>query len=293
MYLRAVKDKLDLFLNRNKADQTALLFSVYLFTYFIYSGIQEHFFINIIPILIFVIIVLAFREQIFTARFWMLTTFLLALGIVEHWHDPANHEYVITYISLLMVLVYSQSKDKHDSFLQAQAKYIFALVMFLAGLQKLLSPQYVDGSLLEFMFLTGRFAPHITNNELTLAGEIAANNVILEEFGHNFLNGRTVRFEWYSPAFHSIAKPLAWIIISSEIVIGALALWFFNRVTFQVLVIAFVIGVFLIRPEGGFLAVLLILAWSQLPNKYKSIHTVYMSCLLLILALVITRISLG
>jgi len=291
MFRKEISEKLDSFLGKPLADQTATLFSAYLLLYLMAWRIEYNFFIAIVPVLLFVAVVLALRSYLFTPWFWLLTALVLAGRIADVWHHSSNHDYVIAYMSVMLLLAYTLPVEQRDGFVKRQAKYMFALIMFFAGLQKLLSVNYTEGKVLEMMFLTGRFAPEIMDHEATFATEIAANIGVLHRFGQTFDANPDVKLVWYSPLFHSIAKPLAWLIIISELAVGVLALWFFGKLLFQVALLLFLAGIFIITPEGGFLSLLLILGWSHLPRRQAMIHRIFLFCLLLILSLVITRIS--
>jgi len=291
MFAERVNEKLRLFLLKTKEEQVAILFSAYLFVYFIFSGIKNLFLVNIVPLLVFLAVVLVFRTYLFTAWFWLLVTFLIALNIACDWLMVANHDYLMAYMGLMMTLVYLQPGNEKEQLLTRQAKYIFALVMLLAGGQKMFTPEYVDGTQLEFMFLTGEFGYMLTSRDIFFAEEIAANKDIYFQFGRTFIEDPGVRFAWYSPFFHSIAQPMSWIIILSELALGILALVLFNKAGFHIAVLMFAAAIFMVRPEGAFLALLLLLSWSQLPSRPGRIHIVYMGSFLLLLALAVARIS--
>ena len=291
MFRKEIDQRLDAFLSKNLADQVAILFSIYVFTFLVGTGVNYNFFVNILPVFLFVTMLIGFRAHIFSVKFWLVTTLLIGYGVLRDWDVVSNHQYVMTYFGLALIFTYSQPEDLRGPYIKRQSKYIFILVMFFAGMQKLLAPGYADGSVLEFMFLRGRAASFIM--DYFFADETATNQRLIDEFGKSFSENRTIHFAWHSPFFHNLVRPLAGLIIISEILIGVCAFWFFNKRAFQIIIVAFAVGIFIVTPEGGFLSLLLILSWSQLPKKQTFVHKLYLFCLMLILALWITRISLS
>ena len=179
---------------------------------------------------------------------------------------PANHDYLLIYFIAIVLLSSSSDASISDARLETHSLILFVLTFCLAGLQKLLSPQFIDGSYLSYAYHSGHFTPFLLN-KITFFNESFQNNQeilkALMQSDPNLEKVSTLGLHYSSESFF---KYLSWTVVLVEFIIGVLAIFFRKSKVFLWLVLAFCTLVFLARPEG-FVCVMLVLVAS--PSREK------------------------
>lgn len=82
-------------------------------------------------------------------QLWAAATLLAAARVVRDWPLPDNHAYLLAYWSLALALAFAAVPQGPT--LARAARLLLAAVFTLATLQKLLSPEYVDGTFFRWL----------------------------------------------------------------------------------------------------------------------------------------------
>ena len=286
MIISKVKSKLSAFLEQSRYKQTCVL----LFVFVVVSLTKSDFSYHLIsfPLLGIGIASLLVEFDLSKNRvFWVSTMLLLLLNVIKEWTLPANHDYLLIYLIVVILLSSSKNPSTSDSRIKTHTLILFVLTFCLAGLQKLLSPQFMDGSYLSYAYHSGHFTPFLLN-KITFFNESFHNNQeILNELLKSDPNlGRATSLGYHITGSEAFFKYLSWGVVILEFLVGVLAIFFMRLKAFLWLTLILCITIFLARPEG-FLCVMLLLAWPHLPKERNLLHYAYLTVMVLIMAMII------
>lgn len=85
---------------------------------------------------------------------WLLTFLAVALDAVQRWQSIDNHIYLAAYWALAVGASRFLVAGAREVALQTSARYLLALTMIVAALQKLVAPDYLDGRMLYVQLIT-------------------------------------------------------------------------------------------------------------------------------------------
>ena len=219
--------------------------------------------------------------------FWCAALLLMLMTLIEDWTIPANHDYLLIYFIIAILLSTSKNGELSDRRISYHTMCLFALTFLLAGFQKLLSPQFMDGSFLSFAFHTDNFNSFILNKIPFLSQEFQENETILKELLSTDPNlGKIAVLGYQLKESQPIFKYVSWGVVGIEFFVGIFAFIKMKSHMFLWLVLVFLVAIFFVRPEG-FICVMLILAWPHLPKKNRALQYVFLLAIVSILSLII------
>ena len=286
MFIEQIKVKLNSFLTKTYYEQVCLL----LFAFLVASLTKSNFSFHFISVPILVIAISSLFVEFNLAKnkvFWCAALLLMLMTLIEDWTIPANHDYLLIYFIIAILLSTSKNGELSDRRISYHTMCLFALTFLLAGFQKLLSPQFMDGSFLSFAFHTDNFNSFILNKIPFLSQEFQENETILKELLSIDPNlGKIAVLGYQLKESQPIFKYVSWGVVGIEFFVGIFAFIKMKSHMFLWLVLVFLVAIFFVRPEG-FICVMLILAWPHLPKKNRALQYVFLLAIVSILSLII------
>ncbi|MBT5403440.1 MAG: hypothetical protein HOH13_05895 [Crocinitomicaceae bacterium] len=286
MFIEQIKVKLNSFLTKTYYEQVCLL----LFAFLVASLTKSNFSFHFISVPILVIAISSLFVEFNLAKnkvFWCAALLLMLMTLIEDWTIPANHDYLLIYFIIAILLSTSKNGELSDRRISYHTMCLFALTFLLAGFQKLLSPQFMDGSFLSFAFHTDNFNSFILNKIPFLSQEFQENETILKELLSTDPNlGKIAVLGYQLKESQPIFKYVSWGVVGIEFFVGIFAFIKMKSHMFLWLVLVFLVAIFFVRPEG-FICVMLILAWPHLPKKNRALQYVFLLAIVSILSLII------
>lgn len=217
---------------------------------------------------------------------WSAISVLCLLDILEEWTRPANHHYILFYLSLIFLMA---SAGLSSGF-RWNMRILLGLLLLFAGTQKLLSDQYMNGSFLQFLFITGDLASHSLFPNLDTAPAVVNNLEQLKNLDPTDPNlGGSIHLEH---VFGFGSKPfvfLAWVSALLELLGGVLIFFFWRSSIAHYFLIGVTVSIFVLRPECGFLSLLCIAGYGLTEDHMRSARAIYLGLLIVFLSLVIVR----
>jgi hypothetical protein len=218
--------------------------------------------------------------------FWATWLAYFLILLVRDFYGVANHHFVACYI-LIANIQYTASNHHPDKILQFHIRFILMIVLLFSAFQKLLSPSYIKGTFLQFeMYMDVFFEPM----KFFIPGWKNAVHENLAAYKHLKLHHpatlETVKLkEPISNAF-AIAKICSWIGIFIEALAGIALFFRSNHRISHILLLTMVAGVFFLRLETGFLA--MICCMGLLLSPSKGWKNVWLFCFILFAAMIAT-----
>ncbi len=241
----------------------------------------------LIAIIFFLLFSFFVRQDFYKdARTWFLIACLFIPNFISQYYLVANHYFVMFYMLIIFIIGSYYVSESHQ-ILKTNAKWILALMMILAVIQKLLTEQFIQGNSIGFLMYFGELFK-LPFRFLTESQDAIVGNA-------KFLNPNTAELSEVKnlqptiPFFKTFSKYFAYSTIIVEIIFAGL-LFVKNNLVKNWFFIGFVSLLILTREENGFIALLCILLMMQLEDKDNSVfRTVYLSLFLLSISLIITR----
>lgn len=216
-----------------------------------------------------------------SAHFWLGIVSLLAFGIWGQWYSVDNHMYLLGYVCLLCWRAVS---SEGESGIQKNASGLLALVMALAVLWKLLSPDYLSGAFFEqTLLLDPRFTPLASGVCQLSLGALESNAEVVREASAAF-DGAAYQVPLHSNScIPALGTAMAvWTILIE----GALAV-LFGAYRLEVLrgkwktlrnasLAAFIATTYPVAPVVGFGWLLSVLGFAQCESDEKKWKTLFM-----------------
>lgn len=208
---------------------------------------------------------------------WALVAAGLALGIAGRPYAVANHHFVLAWASLAMALSLSAPVEERQGLVRHNARWLIVALMGFATVHKLASPDFMNGAFLTFGISTGSFGEPL----LRFCDGCAR---IVEE------NQRTVgAFRALPPdsvAAVTLRPPIANLVAAGrafgasilivEAALFALFLLAPRGRAAHVLVLAFAVGLAMIRQELVFISVVVALGYLACPSDRTWLKRTYM-----------------
>lgn len=187
---------------------------------------------------------------------WLVVLGSLLYSLIERPLDVPNHHYMMTYLALALVLIFSSPKEKQLSVMASNMRWMLIVLMAFATVHKLLSPTFLDSSYLGYELVRGGFGDPV----LPLFGEVADISAENDRLIENFRNQPPdqVQSVQLSPPFASlttVAFVFAITILAIELwlCVGFLAFpgWLLSHLS----LLAFIITLAVLRQEFTFISV--------------------------------------
>ncbi len=184
------------------------------------------------------------------------------------------------------------NESNYETTLYNQAWLLLVLLMFFAGLHKLISPQVRDGSYYATLFLRGELFKPIIALLSHFQDIISTNNQIISEFHSSqpsIDGGETLLSP--SKQLPLISKVFSYMVIFGELAIPVAFIIFRKSEIRHLFLISILIGVFLSRLECGFLSIICILGYANTLPSSKLIRAIYVYLFVLFLSLASTDLA--
>jgi hypothetical protein len=228
------------------------------------------------------------EKKVFNLYIWYVLFSVLFIDLIANYYRMANHHFLLTYLALIVIL-YLKGIYNFEV-LTKNIKYLTLIVIALAALQKLFTPQFISGEFYYYMFNSGGFfRPFINRNSemLEVINSNAAAIKNLELIDPNKSN--TIPFRSIHPNLEFISVLFSWTTIIYEFIIALLLLIKPKNTITHILLVILIIGIFMTRLETGFLSIITISAFSMTSNS--KIKLIYIALVLFFLSLIISRIG--
>lgn len=231
---------------------------------------------GIVSFALLVLFILAkLKENIlFTWQTWFGVALLLSVYLLQEWPRPANHLYVYIYMSLILFVVFLNDKTKHNKLLEFNLTALFAVIMTMAIIQKLITPEYMNGTTNTFWLLGGGFFELIgPSGEWKTA--IESNKALLNDYFNNYPHS-THKIRLQSPVSNikEIAIAFNAVVLISELFVLLLFIFSNNQKVKHFPLILLILLIYLTRQESTFLSLLAIIgaANSSSSTKFRFIY---------------------
>ena len=218
---------------------------------------------------------------------WLLISVFLTLNLYFNYLHTSNHLFIATYFSWIVTLVLI-SKDDFCEALRSSSKYLLILVMGMAVIHKITSPEFYSGSFMSYEFLFGlryffpiimlwpNFDNYISQNQSGL-GEI---------FNKNFSGESSVSFVYPDEEFFVFTKGLSFITIFYEAVVVLFLVIYprYKRLA-HILLLSFIWFTYIYTNENSFFSMLCILGYLISYSGQKKFRTAYIITIILMLSM--------
>ena len=242
--------------------------------------------IYLFPVVIAVLLIGFINKSFFTkSYFWILVALLFLPNFIRIYFLKANHFFVMFYVVLIFIIAsryyYSQSKV-----LQVNAKYLLALMMVLAVVQKFISEQFMSGETIGYLAYTGQLfrLPLLFIADAQEA--ISQNNTAINKAG--LMIGERVNLERPFPFFEEFVTLFTYLTLIAELIFAGL-LFIKNKAIKNWFFITFVLLLIITREETGFISLVSILLMMQLGESQSIFRPIYFLLFLISIALIITN----
>ena len=229
------------------------------------------------------------------SAYWLAVTLLLAADLVYSYSHAANHYYLTIYtLAILTLDTYRKSRGDDLAFNLPRA--VLIVVFGLAFLQKAISPYFLSGRLMADYVLTGG------SLYWPLAWIYPGHDGAIQAFEHQFdlissdpaLAGTLLPIELPMAGFVLLVRGVALSILLCEIGLFLALAWHraFKHRLMPLLMLLFLWGTFLVRPEFSFFALLGILFMCARPDLNLRWTGLFVLSIVLFLALEASELTL-
>ncbi len=196
---------------------------------------------------------------------WWILAASVSAAILLSPLSAANHHYLLFYLTAAIALTWSEDQEQWSTDLGRASRGLMVGVMGIATLQKLLSPDFMDGSFLTFLLLDGGLGEVFWQRIPALEAAISSAQDLFTRFADPIDPRRAAARA--APArlmvMGTFGVMLTWLVVLGE---GAIALLFGLGARFKkadiaahVALLCFGAGLLFMRAEHVFLTTLL---WS-------------------------------
>ena len=256
---------------------------------FIPHTINKLWFISFPLVFIAGFILFYFRFSKYKLVFWGSITALLVLECLTFYYVSANHLFVMIYFSLTLMISHYFHHDQE--YLAKTSAILLFIIMFVGGLQKILSENFMNGSFLMDLFVLGQLF-EVTKLIPSFYEYFSENKDIIFEAYRNFDDSPEAQMQTLFPGQLLFIQVLTWTVFLSELLF---ALLFFvkNERIKQTYFLLFLFFILLTRIETGFIAVLSLLLLSQLPKeKFEIYRFAYILIYLVCMSMIVSKLGL-
>lgn len=216
---------------------------------------------------------------------WWAITGALVADIVTNPLGPANHHYVLAYTTACAALTCSLRVDQQEHAWALGCRGLLVVAVLFAGLQKLCSNTFVDGSFMSFMLARGAFFEPILRLWPDAWSAIELNRSAMHELlaAAPSDHGDVPIAEPF-PQFQTVAYALSVFTIVIELAVPWVILFVRNARLRNAGILGFLASVAVLRPEFGFLSLLAVLGLGQCPTTHPRTRTAYFVATILLSA---------
>ena len=279
------------FLNRlqieNDFAMAGKMFLIFLLIVFV--RISHHYFFGLVAFVIFY--TLLSKDFLLKSRFWFLVSLAIIPGIWDKFNFTANHFFLVLYMAVLFMIATYFSKFR-SQVAAINAKAILGIIMFFSVLQKLLSENFMNGSVLVFLNLKGGFFTHFQrffpDNEEIIAENL---NRIQEQASTVESLSKSIELtpvNWIVEFDTSVLVP---VILATE-ALFLLLLFVKNQYIRNGFFSLFVIALIFTRYETGFASLLCILLFMQAHKDRLIFRLIYIGIFSIFVSITLSKLGL-
>ncbi len=224
--------------------------------------------------------------------FWLLIVSLLASYWSRNWVNADTHKYLMTYMSLVLFLVYLAPEKYRDGLLAGNGQLIIGLVFLIATATKAFSSDFLDGTFFQYEMLFDHrlsgFTTLATGIDLEALQNLRGMEKLMKE-GYSLSNDVLAIDLPQSLILIFLCHFLVWWTLILEGLIGILFLpWGENRKLFALrnaLFITFVATTYPVALVRGFAWTIIALGIAQVPKDHPRLRAVYLFLFLVFIPL--------
>ena len=223
-----------------------------------------------------------------TPWFWGLLVTLLGCHIITDSYTLDNHFYLSTYWASALFFTYLCHPDDRIRVLQWNGRLLLGLCMLFATIWKLLSADYLDGSLFHFLFIGddrffdfarifGGMSPEVSH----------ARGQFLGQLLHPMTDPNLMPMTLRSP---SGLRPLSLVVSWWTIIIeGTMALLFLLplppklKKAPHLVLLLFAVATYPVAPVKGFGTLLMVMGYAQCGEEQKDLRLAYLGGIVFIM----------
>ena len=240
------------------SDKTALgLYCMLIFTvtYLVLTG-GDHRRIKVFLLGSGLFLTLFFVKKITQPLLWYIFLIILISDLISDYFVRANHHFLMIYITVVIIVFLHNSRLE---IFTSNIKYLVVIVLFFAGIQKLISSNFISGDYYFHMINIGGFFKPILYYNPDMIDTIISNKELISELNQTDPNQfETITLKPLVPHLDSFSFVLAWMTIIMEMVAAILILWKPKHLVTHLVFIFLIMGIFFTRYENGFLTLLAI-----------------------------------
>lgn len=272
-------DRLDLILIL-----TAVMFLLHHLSYWYSSG----------PLKALMVAALLSRRMRRLPLLWLAAGGILATVAVKHWWEIDNHQYLYLYWCASLFFSLLLKPEARMRAIGINAALFLGLTMMLASVQKLLTPEYLDGTFFEYILLCDKRMEPVA----WLVGGLD-----LDDLRENRATHYRMRTAGIAPALSELtttarikvlAPAMSWVLAVFEGIVGLVFLIPIRRRILDLfratLMIVFVLGTYSVAPVVGFGWMVVILTLAQMPAEFVRMRKIF---LVFFIILPIFKVPLG
>lgn len=226
------------------------------------------------------------REFFKKTYFWLIVLGLLIPRLYASFYFIGNHYFVMIYL-ILLFLVVSFYQHNVEKILSHNATVILVLIMGFAVLQKLLVPDYLNGTSLAYLGYSGKIFKYIFYFSEEYPGIFYDNAVKMSElYKYPISENPRVQLE---PIFKNFPQVIIWFSYLTLIaeILFIVALFIKKQWIKHGFIAFFLLSLLLTREETGFLSMLCILLMMHVGKQNTYYRTIYLGIFILCLSLII------
>ncbi|MFN2260918.1 MAG: hypothetical protein ABR595_02480 [Psychroflexus sp.] len=218
--------------------------------------------------------------------FWLIVLGLLIPRLYASFLFIGNHYFVMIYLILIFMIV-AFYKTNSEKILSHNATVLLVLIMSFAVLQKLLVPDYLNGTSLAFLGYSGNIFKYIFYFNEDYRNIFHENAVKMSElYQHPISQNPRIQLQ---PIFKKFPQVIIWFSYMTLIaeILFVVALFVKNQWIKHGFIIFFLLSLLVTREETGFLSMLCILLMMHLGKQNTYYRAAYLGIFILCISLII------
>jgi hypothetical protein len=220
---------------------------------------------------------------------WTLFLIYILFFLITKFLWVANHHFVAAYM-IIAILMYLSTTDHQEVRLRFHIRFMLGAVLAISAFHKILSPTFMNGTFFLYEMEMHHFLKPLKWAMPGWESAVRQNNKLLNDLIQTNPNTLTA-VPLIKPVsnIYSIATSATWLAVFLEVLAG-IAVWIWpQKKATHVILLATLAGVFFMRFETGFLSLLATMGLLLAPGK--NFRLVYVTCIIIFAAMIITGIG--
>ena len=208
---------------------------------------------------------------------WLVVAGCMTWVTLAYFDEVGNHQYVLTYVAVLMVLACDRDPDTSYAVAATGLRWMLVAIMGFAALQKAVNPEFRDGSFIAFMFAQGLLFEPV----LKLCGScwdaVLHNQQAMAAAAALDPNGAVqVPLAPPLPLMPLVSHGFTWLTLAIELLVAVAFAVVPSQAIRHGLLIAFVATLAVMRPEHVFAATLATIGLWLCPARFAWAQRTYL-----------------